>query len=53
MQGTGIVEQIERAFMTGATDAMGAVALLLAGVAVLVGVIAPRSLPDTPEIDHE
>ena len=53
MQGTGIVEQIERAFMIGATDAMATVAILLAVVAVIVAIITPRYLPVTSEIDHD
>ncbi len=53
IQGNGIVEQIERAFMVGATDAMGAVALVLAGVAVVAAIIAPRFLPVESEIDRD
>ncbi len=52
MQGSGIIEQIERAFMTGATDAMGAVAVMLAVVAVIAAIVAPRFLPVESEIDH-
>lgn len=52
MQASGIIGQIEQAFMTGSTDAMGAVALMLAIVAVIAAIVAPRYLPDESEIDH-
>ena len=52
MQGSGIIEQIERAFMTGATDAMGVVAIMLAVVAIVAAIVAPRFLPVEAEIDH-
>lgn len=52
MQGSGIIEQIERAFMVGATDAMGTVAVVLAVVAVIAAIVAPRYLPVESEIDH-
>lgn len=53
MQGSGIIDQIEQAFMTGATDAMGAVAIVLAGVAVVALLAAPRFLPVHSEIDQD
>lgn len=52
MQGNGIVEQIERAFMIGATNAMGAVAILLAVVAIVATIVAPRFLSPESVLDR-
>lgn len=52
-QSAALIEQIEHAFMAGATDAMRIVAILLAVVAIIVTIAAPRYLPVESEIDHE
>ncbi len=52
MQSSGIIEQIELAFMDGATKAMGTVAILLIGAAVIAAIAAPRYLPLESEIDQ-
>lgn len=52
-QGTAIIAQIEQAFMAGATDAMRVVAILLAGVAIAVAILAPRRMPVETAIDQE